>query len=69
VRVDTDGAKIELVGRTKNANGNFAAIRSQQSLDGSQFRSGATGLWTLLHKREYCSASRLTDHTRKLDGS
>ena len=27
VGVDPDGAKIELIGSTKNANGNFAAVR------------------------------------------
>ena len=28
VRVNADGVEIELVGRAKNANGNFAAVRS-----------------------------------------
>lgn len=57
MRVDSDRAEIELVGGAENANGDFAAVRSQESLNGTQFRGRGPGFCALLHKREYCSRS------------
>jgi hypothetical protein len=54
-RINADGAEIEFVGRAENPNGNFAAVRSQQSLNGPQLTRRATRFRILAHEREYCS--------------
>src|SRR5947209_2323819 len=41
VRVESDRADAEFVGRAENANGNFAAIGNEQFVNGAQRRCGS----------------------------
>ncbi len=49
--IDANGAEVEFIGGAENANGDFAAIRSQQPLDGPkiQLTLAATRFGTLFH--------------------
>ncbi len=49
--VNANGAEVEFIGGAENANGDFAAVRGQQPLDGPkiQLTLAATRFGTLFH--------------------